>query len=453
MHWSLKAAVHLSKVGPWMMAAHGQGTTVGTTMVSSRLVPCWCMVGRWSLLSCLLVLNLQVFLHPDGDTRDIEGGMLSPLIYISREKRPGHDHNKKAGAMNALLRASALISNGSFLLNLDCDHYVNNSQAIRDVSLCNVSSLVALQALIVFVCIYRLCVSFSTPWRDTRLDSFSFLKDLMALTKTIVMPTETLCSLTSIWRALMDNRDLFTWEPGASFVAGYNHLGLSIALLCPWTNSLCLAVQTLYGFLPPSNPSKKGIAKPKSSSQFFKLFRKPSLRITPAGDDEGMSRCGNFCSTPILFFLSDAGVRLVPAPKLPARLGACTRFTDSATADSPGVDIEDQPVSPRSMLSDVVLAISCDYETNTDWGREAGWMYGSVTEDILTGMKIHTRGWRSAYCDPDRAAFKGSAPLNMTDRLQQVERWATGAVEIFFSGWNPLWSNWGTRLRIRQRLA
>ena len=105
------------------------------------------------------------------------------------------------------------------------------------------------------------------------------------------------------------------------------------------------------------------------------------------------------------------------------------------------------------MLSDVVLAISCDYETNTDWGREAGWMYGSVTEDILTGMKIHTRGWRSAYCDPDRAAFKGSAPLNMTDRLQQVERWATGAVEIFFSGWNPLWSNWGTRLRIRQRLA
>ena len=156
------------------------------------------MVGRWSLLSCLLVLNLQVFLHPDGDTRDIEGGMLSPLIYISREKRPGHDHNKKAGAMNALLRASALISNGSFLLNLDCDHYVNNSQAIRDVSLCNVSSLVALQALIVFVCIYRLCVSFSTPWRDTRLDSFSFLKDLMALTKTIVMPTETLCSLTSI---------------------------------------------------------------------------------------------------------------------------------------------------------------------------------------------------------------------------------------------------------------
>ena len=24
------------------------------------------------------------------------------LVYVSREKRPGYDHNKKAGAMNAL---------------------------------------------------------------------------------------------------------------------------------------------------------------------------------------------------------------------------------------------------------------------------------------------------------------------------------------------------------------
>jgi len=107
-------------------------------------------------------------------------------------------------------------------------------------------------------------------------------------------------------------------------------------------------------------------------------------------------------------------------------------------------------------------------------------------------MKIHSRGWYSAYADPEKAAFKGSAPLNMTgmsslgclvdssqptsftlsahlrpwncqetpalfpvpaDRLHQVERWATGAVEIFFSHRNPLWSHCGSALFLRQRIA
>ncbi|MQL95589.1 hypothetical protein Taro_028260 [Colocasia esculenta] len=45
---------------------------------------------------------------------------LPMLVYVSREKRPGYDHNKKAGAMNALVRASAIMSNGPFILNLDC---------------------------------------------------------------------------------------------------------------------------------------------------------------------------------------------------------------------------------------------------------------------------------------------------------------------------------------------
>ncbi|KAI4365321.1 hypothetical protein MLD38_021314 [Melastoma candidum] len=57
---------------------------------------------------------------------------LSMLVYISREKRPGYDHNKKAGAMNALIRASAIMSNGPFILNLDCDHYIYNSHALRE---------------------------------------------------------------------------------------------------------------------------------------------------------------------------------------------------------------------------------------------------------------------------------------------------------------------------------
>lgn len=54
------------------------------------------------------------------------------LVYVSCEKRQGYDHNKKAGAMNALLRASAVMSNGPFILDLDCDQYVYNSQALHE---------------------------------------------------------------------------------------------------------------------------------------------------------------------------------------------------------------------------------------------------------------------------------------------------------------------------------
>ena len=83
----------------------------------------------------------------------------------------------------------------------------------------------------------------------------------------------------------------------------------------------------------------------------------------------------------------------------------CGPFVATATGSEMALE-EQAPPSPRSMLSDVVLCISCDYEDNTDWGKDIGWMYGSVTEDILSGMKIHSRGWRSQYCDPDRPAFK-----------------------------------------------
>lgn len=30
------------------------------------------------------------------------------------------------------VRVSAVLTNGPFLLNLDCDHYINNSKAIRE---------------------------------------------------------------------------------------------------------------------------------------------------------------------------------------------------------------------------------------------------------------------------------------------------------------------------------
>jgi cellulose synthase A len=74
---------------------------------------------------------IQVFLGHSGG-HDTDGNELPRLVYVSREKRPGFNHHKKAGAMNALVRVSAVLTNAPFMLNLDCDHYINNSQALRE---------------------------------------------------------------------------------------------------------------------------------------------------------------------------------------------------------------------------------------------------------------------------------------------------------------------------------
>lgn len=66
---------------------------------------------------------------------------------------------------------------------------------------------------------------------------------------------------------------------------------------------------------------------------------------------------------------------------------------------------------------------------------------------------MHARGWRSIYCMPKLAAFKGSAPINLSDRLNQVLRWALGSVEILFSRHCPLWYGYGGRLKWLERFA
>uniref|UniRef100_A0ACD5YGY1 Uncharacterized protein n=1 Tax=Avena sativa TaxID=4498 RepID=A0ACD5YGY1_AVESA len=67
-----------------------------------------------------------------GNAVDNEGNVLPTLVYMSREKRPQHHHNFKAGAMNALIRVSSVVSNSPIIMNVDCDMYSNNCNTIRD---------------------------------------------------------------------------------------------------------------------------------------------------------------------------------------------------------------------------------------------------------------------------------------------------------------------------------
>ena len=63
------------------------------------------LLSSWSIVYLVrfcLFHYVQVFLGQSGGL-DAEGNELPRLVYVSREKRPGFQHHKKAGAMNALV--------------------------------------------------------------------------------------------------------------------------------------------------------------------------------------------------------------------------------------------------------------------------------------------------------------------------------------------------------------
>ncbi|GFP94951.1 cellulose synthase-like protein d3 [Phtheirospermum japonicum] len=328
---------------------------------------------------------------------------LPMLVYVSREKRPGYDHNKKAGAMNALVRASAIMSNGPFILNLDCDHYIYNSEAIRE-GMCFMMDRGG----------DRICyVQF--PQRFEGIDP----SDRYANHNTVFFDVN--------MRAL-------------DGLQGPVYVGTG-----------CLFRRTaLYGFDPPRSKERSGCCsfarrKKNPSSVNSAPEEHRALRMGDDDDDEDMNpsifskRFGNSS------FLIDS----IPVAE----------FQGRPLADHPAVKNGRPPGAltiPRELLdastvAEAISVISCWYEDKTEWGNRVGWIYGSVTEDVVTGYRMHNRGWKSIYCVTKRDAFRGTAPINLTDRLHQVLRWATGSVEIFFSRNNALLAS--PRMKLLQRVA
>lgn len=354
---------------------------------------------------------IQVFLGQSGGL-DTDGNELPRLVYVSREKRPGFNHHKKAGAMNALVRVSAVLTNAPYLLNLDCDHYFNNSKAIRESMCFMMDPLLG----------KRVCyVQF--PQRFDGIDRH----DRYA------------------------NRNIVFFDinmKGLDGIQGPIYVGTG----CVFRR------QALYGFdapkakKPPSRTcnclpkwccgccssgrkKKKKTNKPKSE-----MKKKTSRTFSPAleGIEEGIEG------------IEDQNVAAMSEEKLEKKFGQSPVFVASTLLEDGG---SLKNASPASLLKEAIHVISCGYEDKTEWGKEVGWIYGSVTEDILTGFKMHCHGWRSIYCIPDRPAFKGSAPINLSDRLHQVLRWALGSVEIFLSRHCPLWYGYGGGLKWLERLS
>ncbi|KAL5578008.1 hypothetical protein UlMin_019707 [Ulmus minor] len=254
--------------------------------------------------------NESVMGHHDEKKLDFTGvDIRVPMFaYVSREKRPGYDHNKKAGAMNAMVRASAILSNGPFILNLDCDHYIYNSLAIK----------------------------------------------------------EGMC---------------FMMDRGG--------------------DRICYI-------------------------QFPQRFE----GIDPS------DRYGSICTNKLKEFFMTYILHILDIHT--TILYSCRLHWSF-------------PSIYNNKKVDNSIGLKNRYEDKTEWGDRIGWIYGSVTEDVVTGYRMHNRGWRSVYCITKRDAFRGTAPINLTDRLHQVLRWATGSVEIFFSRNNAFLAS--RRLKFLQRVA
>ncbi|XP_043722585.1 cellulose synthase A catalytic subunit 2 [UDP-forming]-like [Telopea speciosissima] len=354
---------------------------------------------------------IQVFLGQTG-LRDIEGNELPRLVYVSREKRPGFDHHKKAGAMNALVRVSAIISNAPYLLNVDCDHYINNSKALRE-AMCFMMDPTSGKK----VCYVQFPQRFDGIDRHDRYSN-----------RNVVFFDINMKGLDGIQGPIyVGTGCVFRRQALYGFDAPVKKKAPGKTCNC-WPRWCCLCCG-----------SRKKNRKMKIKKEKKIKNREPSTQIHALENiEEGIEGVDSEKSS------------LMSQIKFEKKLGQSPVFVASTLLEDGGVPLG---ASSASLLKEAIHVISCSYEHKTEWGKEVGWIYGSVTEDILTGFKMHCHGWRSVYCIPKRPAFKGSAPINLSDRLNQVLRWALGSVEILLSRHCPIWYGYGCGLNWLERLS
>ncbi|CDP03783.1 unnamed protein product [Coffea canephora] len=373
---------------------------------------------------------IQVYLGSEG-ALDVEGKELPRLVYVSREKRPGYQHHKKAGAMNALVRVSAVLTNAPFMLNLDCDHYLNNSKALREGMCFLMDPHVAKK-----ICYVQFPQRFDGIDRHDRYANRNVvffdinMKGLDGIQGPVYVGTG----------CVFNRQALYGYDPPAS--------AKRPKMTCDcWPRWCCCCC----GGSRKAKSKKKGSSvkglldgigtfSKKKKMQGKSYTRKSSAPVFDLEEiEEGLEGYDELEKS-----------SLMSQKNFEKRFGQSPVFITSTLMEEGGLP---EGTNPGSLIKEAIHVISCGYEEKTEWGKEIGWIYGSVTEDILTGFKMHCRGWRSIYCSPKRPAFKGSAPINLSDRLHQVLRWALGSVEIFLSRHCPLWYGYGGKLKWLQRLA
>ncbi|CAL9091128.1 unnamed protein product [Musa textilis] len=365
---------------------------------------------------------IQVYLGSAG-ALDVEGKELPRLVYVSREKRPGYQHHKKAGAMNALVRVSAVLTNAPFILNLDCDHYINNSKAVREAMCFLMDPQLG----------KKLCyVQF--PQRFDGIDRHDRYANRNVVFFDINMKgLDGIQGPVYVGTGCVFNREaLYGYDPPKSD----KRPKMTCDCWPSWFCCCCCGRRKSNA----KKGEKKGFLHKRSSKAVVVSKKGYTKRGFDLEDiEEGLEGYDELEKS-----------SLMSQKNFEKRFGQSPVFIASTLVEEGGLP---QGSNSAALIKEAIHVISCGYEEKTEWGKEIGWIYGSVTEDILTGFKMHCRGWKSVYCIPDRPAFKGSAPINLSDRLHQVLRWALGSVEIFMSRHCPLWYGYGGNLKWLERFA
>ncbi|XP_029131074.1 cellulose synthase-like protein H1 isoform X2 [Cajanus cajan] len=323
------------------------------------------LVGEYSVFSKTQLRDHPTIIKVICENKEGHTDGVPHLIYISREKRPQEPHHYKAGAMNVLTRVSGLMTNAPFILNVDCDMYVNNPK-IAQHALCILLDSKGEKEVAFVQCPQRF---------------YDAVKDDAYGNQLVALP----------------------------MYIGGGFAGLQ-GIIYAGTNCFHRR-KVIYGLSPNHD-----IQKAKKDFGFMDgtLSEKKTTQI----------------------------------------FGASKGFIKSVDHA-----LEETTFTPNENLFkslDVEAAskvASCDYECSTAWGKQVGWLYGSTSEDVLTGLEMHTKGWRSEVCSPDPMAFMGCSPQDNLGQMAQHKRWSSGLFDIFLSSHCPIFGTLFGKLQFRECLA
>ncbi|XP_045804574.1 cellulose synthase-like protein B4 [Trifolium pratense] len=120
------------------------------------------------------------------------------------------------------------------------------------------------------------------------------------------------------------------------------------------------------------------------------------------------------------------------------QFGSSNEFVKSATHAMEESDYSTNGISLSNFIEEAIRISDCGYEYGTDWGKKMCWLYGSISEDVPTGLNMQKKGWRSECCTPDQTAFTGCAPGGFLTTMIQQKRWSSGLTVVFFSKHSPV---------------
>jgi cellulose synthase (UDP-forming) len=95
---------------------------------------------------------------------------------------------------------------------------------------------------------------------------------------------------------------------------------------------------------------------------------------------------------------------------------------------------------------DTSLLIGANHVIRVRALKEVNHYSAHITEDLLTGMKLHTKGWKSIYLS--EALAIGEGPLTWEAYFNQQMRWAYGCIDILFRYSFSLYRKMGLRRMI-----